>query len=566
MRRMIKKLTAVALSIGMLSVPAVFAEASRLEISQEGTQTVVLSGCLGEENANLGVTAQVYVQGCDFDDLRELSDGASIFDVIKFHDETVTDSEGNYEFKFDLTSESQWLTPYVSTKNEKVGGSEYDYMFVNDTEWRTVAKTINDAAKSTSDTAYKSVLDCLNEDFLVMGYSKAEMSDINAAKLARVILNTVKEESLQPDNRDNSWLELKQALMTERLNESKITDIYAEPLSYTELNDSDIKDWYDRSFITDKFKADFTERLSGCAFESYGEYKKALAEAFVLSTVRYPNGVDNIKDIFGDFEDEIGVRLSEAENYVWSELSGKNYKGYEELAAGFEKLNKQTASSNGGGSSSGGSGNGSNKKGYVSDYSGNIFDIGGSSISAEPMLNDIFSDLGEAEWAKEAIKYLAEQQIVSGVGNSRFAPNESITREQFAKIAVGAFSIKGEGEIRFADVPADSWFAPYIQKAYAAGVVNGMSEDIFGTGLRITRQDMCVMIYRAAKVAAYEITATEYALFADDDSIADYAREAVYSLRECGAVNGLTETEFVPDEYATRAQAAKIIYYLIKEM
>lgn len=563
MREMIKKLTAAALAVGMLSLPAAFAEASKLEISQEGTQTVVLSGCLGTENANLGVTAQVYVQGYDFDDLKAISEGANVFDMIKFHDETVTDSEGNYEFKFDLTTESQWLTPYVSTKNEKVGGSEYDYMFVNDTEWKTVAKTINDAAKSSSDSAYKDILTCLEEDFLVMGYSKAEMSAINTEKLAKVILNTVKEESLPSENRDDSWLELKQALMVERLNEGKIEDIYDEPISYTELDESDIKSWYGKSFITDKLKADFTERLSGCDFKSYGEYKKALAEAFVLSTVRYPNGVDNIKDIFGDFEDEIGVNVNEAENHVWSSLSGRNYKSYEALASGFKTLNKKTNDGGGSSSSSGGS---SNKKGYVSDYSGNIFDISGSTASAEPMLNDIFSDLGEAEWAREAIKYLAEKQIVSGVGNDCFAPNESITREQFAKIAVGAFSIDGEGEIGFSDVPADSWFAPYIKKAYAAGVVNGMSEDIFGTGLKITRQDMCVMIYRAAKQAGYEITAEDYALFADDEGIADYAREAVYSLRECGAVNGLTETEFAPYEYATRAQAAKIIYYLIKEM
>lgn len=89
---------------------------------------------------------------------------------------------------------------------------------------------------------------------------------------------------------------------------------------------------------------------------------------------------------------------------------------------------------------------------------------------------------------------------------------------------------------------------------------------MFGVGKNITRQDMCVMIYRAATASGMEIKASDYAEFADDASISDYAKEAVYSLRECGAVNGITETEFAPNENATRAQAAKIIYYLIKEM
>lgn len=560
---MIKKLTAIALGASLISATTIaLAGDEKLDVTQEGTQTVVLSGCLGEENANLGITAQVYAQGFDFSDLRELPEGKTIFDVIKFHDETVTDSEGNYEFKFDLTTESQWITPFVSTENIKVGGTEYDYMFVNDTEWRGIADKINDAANSDSKSDDSDVLDCLDESFLVLGFSESELKGIDKAELAKVILNTVKDENLNLDDRDASWLLLKQALMVERLNENKIDDIYEEPSEYTNFEDTDIKDWYNKEFITDKFKADFTDRLSDSDFESYNDYKKALAEAFVLSTVRYPNGIDNIKDIFNDFEEEIDVKVNDAENHVWSSLSGEDYDSFEDLADGFYDLNENPPKT-----TTGGGGKGGNGKGSVSSYSGNIYDMTNNSTSATPINKEIFDDLGEASWAKDAIVYLAEQQIVGGVGNNKFAPNANVTREQFAKIVVGAFTTDAESKTTaFADVDSNSWYAPFIEKAYSAGIVNGISTDMFGVGKNITRQDMCVMIYRAATASGMEIKASDYAEFADDSSISDYAKEAVYSLRECGAVNGITDTEFAPNENATRAQAAKIIYYLIKEM
>ena len=66
-----------------------------------------------------------------------------------------------------------------------------------------------------------------------------------------------------------------------------------------------------------------------------------------------------------------------------------------------------------------------------------------------------------------------------------------------------------------------------------------------------------------AKAAGVEFT-TDAESFADDDQIADYAKEAVYALKNAGAVSGMTETEFSPQAGATRAQAAKIIYSLIK--
>ena len=181
-----------------------------------------------------------------------------------------------------------------------------------------------------------------------------------------------------------------------------------------------------------------------------------------------------------------------------------------------------------------------------------------------PAENKLFTDIDNVAWAKDAIIALAEKGIVNGVGDKTFAPNANVTREQFAKIVVAAFAPDAtEADVDFTDVEYGAWYESYIKKAYAEGIIKGMGDNTFGVGKNVTRQDMCVMIYNGAKAAGVEFT-TDAESFADDDQIADYAKEAVYALKNAGAVSGMTETEFSPQAGATRAQAAKIIYSLIK--
>ena len=120
-----------------------------------------------------------------------------------------------------------------------------------------------------------------------------------------------------------------------------------------------------------------------------------------------------------------------------------------------------------------------------------------------------------------------------------------------------------EAKISFTDIPSDAWYAPFIRQAFGEGIVNGISDDLFGVGLPITRQDLCTMAYNAAlKIIEIE---TPHELFADDDEISDYAKKAVYALRAAGVVSGITDDEFAPKENATRAQAAKIIYSILTD-
>ena len=91
-----------------------------------------------------------------------------------------------------------------------------------------------------------------------------------------------------------------------------------------------------------------------------------------------------------------------------------------------------------------------------------------------------------------------------------------------------------------------------------------MSETRFGTGEFITRQDMAVMLYRAAAAADVEILVVDAEKTVNDSAdISGYAADAVAELVKAGIINGDQNRNFNPKNNATRAQAAVMIYNVL---
>jgi hypothetical protein len=76
---------------------------------------------------------------------------------------------------------------------------------------------------------------------------------------------------------------------------------------------------------------------------------------------------------------------------------------------------------------------------------------------------------------------------------------------------------------------------------------------------------MAVMCQRAALAAGILFERGETNLFSDDAQIAGYAQDAVYSMRSAGVINGVGGNEFKPGAGATRAEAAQIVYGVLKK-
>ena len=176
--------------------------------------------------------------------------------------------------------------------------------------------------------------------------------------------------------------------------------------------------------------------------------------------------------------------------------------------------------------------------------------------------NGNFTDMDQAEWARESVEAFTQKGIVSGYGDGTFCPNASLTREEFVKIAVSAFYPDKQGfkdSSGFEDVKAEAWYSMYINIAVNNKIISGISEKEFGIGKPITREDMAVIICR---IIGMDDEKTENS-FLDGESISDYARDAVNYLSSKKIVSGFENGNFEPKMSATRAMAAKIVYDIL---
>lgn len=175
-----------------------------------------------------------------------------------------------------------------------------------------------------------------------------------------------------------------------------------------------------------------------------------------------------------------------------------------------------------------------------------------------------FTDIAGVPWAKEAIEALAAQGVINGMGNGTFKPDDKVTRAQFIKILMLAFKLtEQDASCSFTDVKKGEWHYDSIAAAQKLGIVKGKADGSFGVNDEITRQDMAVMVHRAAQKFGVSLNeAGNPQQFSDRSEIAAYAQEAIASMQKAGIINGTGNGRFEPKGNATRAQAAVIIYKL----
>lgn len=285
----------------------------------------------------------------------------------------------------------------------------------------------------------------------------------------------------------------------------------------------------------------------------------------------------NLKGIFEKYPEsfESGVKNSgfyllsaNRQNLVMQKVAEKNnYQTVEEVIKSLVFAIENTKeSSNSGGSSSGGSS--SNSAGTIRVDGPIVIPPNRETQDMKTVDNSIFDDIADYPWAKESILYLAQNGVVSGVGDRKFLPGNNVTREEFLKMVMCAFKInEEESEIVFSDVDPVQWYAPYVNTAKKKGLINGISDSEFGVGLPITREDAAVILVKAAEYAGVTILTgnNTFESFSDQSEIAEYAKTAVNKLFESGVIAGKEDMRFAPKAYATRAEVSKMLYALIKK-
>ena len=157
-------------------------------------------------------------------------------------------------------------------------------------------------------------------------------------------------------------------------------------------------------------------------------------------------------------------------------------------------------------------------------------------------------------WAQQNIEKLVTAGAVGGYPDGTFKPDYTITRAEFATILVKAFKLESQSAKVFTDT-ASHWAKDYIAAANANQIVNGYSDGRFGPDDPITREQMALMIYKAAKLTPV----AESPQFVDSSAISEWARGAVAAAYQKGIMKGYPGNVFQPQGKATKAEAVTVI-------
>ena len=502
------------------------------------------------------ICIDVWAHNSGAEDLRKAASKDEYTDFIVFRDDMSSGEDGAYDITISFGDRKSGVyDAYIGCScGEDI--KKETIVFSNANENKEAIALLNKAVadgaasgKSDAEIA-KEVENICTDKKYALGLGDDYPIDSYAAGL---IAAQVKGKALDENDKLGVIALCEKAAVISAIKSGKLSDLFDES-AMLHLGESRIKDLYTADFVDKTFGLYMTGKLKQRTFKTIDEFYDGLYEQFVLTTVKMPNGYKNIQTVVDLFSVEVFGKSRSLTMNEAIKIQNKDFASYAALADAIGE-GSQGGNSGGSGGSGGSSGGGIKNAEYSETYT--------KTDTPEKINKNIFDDIDDVSWAAEAIIELAQNGIISGKGDRLFYPNDNITREEFVKIIVKTFFENAEvSDKSFDDVSDGEWYAEFVKKACGEGIINGIGENIFGTGMNITREDMAVIAYRTALKSGKmkESERVSGFIFADDEQISDYAKTAVYALYDAGIINGVSEDEFAAKDYLTRAQAAKIIY------
>jgi parallel beta-helix repeat protein len=175
------------------------------------------------------------------------------------------------------------------------------------------------------------------------------------------------------------------------------------------------------------------------------------------------------------------------------------------------------------------------------------------------VLRTLFSDMA-GHWAADFVEALANKNLINSLTDGTFAPNNPMTRADYAALVAAAFNPTPRHPAPdFIDVPKDFWAYNAIQIAAMGGFVGGKSDRTFSPHENVQRLQVIVSLVNGLKLPPAQSDAL--LCYSDRNTILDYARTAVATATQQKiVVNYPNPKQIEPSRFATRAEVAAMVY------
>ena len=175
-----------------------------------------------------------------------------------------------------------------------------------------------------------------------------------------------------------------------------------------------------------------------------------------------------------------------------------------------------------------------------------------------------FTDADRNAWYHDGVHYCVEHGLMMGTSQTTFAPDIVTTRGMIVTIL---WRLEGSpivgASLDYDDVKAEAWYGEAVRWADSIGVVTGYGNGKFGPNDTITREQMAAMLWRYAGSPKVDGSLSS---FTDGAQTSSWAQPAMIWAVEQGLITGVGNDRLEPRGQATRAQAATILMRFAQDM
>lgn len=176
-------------------------------------------------------------------------------------------------------------------------------------------------------------------------------------------------------------------------------------------------------------------------------------------------------------------------------------------------------------------------------------------VQSVSYLPGLYPDTKLNAWYSDAIKKATEEGIISGFPDGTFRPNDPLTRAQAVSMLGRALGWPTSTTPHFQDVPAESFAFSPISYAYEQQIVSGVSATRFAPQATIKRGDLALIVYNALKLPV-----TTASTFSDVPGDKYYSVAIQSMIENGIMVGYPTDQTFRPEQPVTRAEFTMMIY------
>ncbi len=178
-----------------------------------------------------------------------------------------------------------------------------------------------------------------------------------------------------------------------------------------------------------------------------------------------------------------------------------------------------------------------------------------------------YLDVTGDDWFSGQVWSLLNSGVLDYGEDGNFGPTALLTRAQAAALLARTCRLEVEEAPEsslFSDVDGNTPYGSYIRAAQKAGLVSGDGQGRFHPEGTVTRQEFAVLVRNAIRHIGKALpTKPVPTVFADLETIAPWAREAVLEGAQLGLWSGVGDDCFAPNRPISRAEGVTVLARLV---